>query len=287
MNTHTLEVDARNFQSEVAEKSQQIPVLLEFYAENAPPQYAEDCAEASLVLGRLVAEYQGKFILARVNIQANPQLVQQLGVRVLPTLKLIFQGQIAQEQAGPIEEPRLRSILDQLTQSPMERVREELDQLLAQGNRHQAIEMLQQAIAEEPKNYGLHAELSDLFVLEGRLAVAREILAALPEDTEGINKPRNRLAFIDEAEALPAAADLALQIEAAPDNLQPAYELAIRLIAEGKIEQALEALLGILKKDKLWADERARKTMIKVFDMLGKGDELATSYRRKMFTFLH
>ncbi len=283
---HTVEINVQNFQSAVTEKSRQTPVLLEFYAEGT-----EECVKASTVLGRLVAEYQGKFILARVNIQENPQIVQQLGIRTVPTVKIIFQGQIAQEQVGPIDEPRLRSILEQLTISPMERIREQIDLLLAQGDRLQAINMLQQVIIEEPKNYGLHAELGDLLIQEGQVAEARKILAALPEDTEGINKPRNRLAFIDEAETIPAITELESKIEATNDegqlHLQLSYQLAIRLIVDDRIEQGLEALLSILKKDKLWEDELARKTMIKVFNMLGKGDELATAYRRKMFAFLH
>ena len=308
MNTsaHSIEINVQNFPSEVVEKSQQIPVLLEFYAEAA-----QESVAASGLLSRLVAEFQGKFILARVNIQANPQLVQQLGVRQLPTIKLISQGQIALEQAGELNEPQLRNTLEQLTLSPMERIREEIDQLLAQGDRPQAISMLQAVIAEEPKNYGLHAELSDLLIQENQLDEARKILTALPADSEGINKPRNRLAFIDEAETIATASELEAKIAAIDDmaddivddivdetgqgasparlapRLELEYQLAIRLIVDGRIEPALETLLNMLKQDRLWEDEKARKTMLKVFDMLGRGAELATAYRRKMFSFLH
>ena len=308
MNTsaHSIEINVQNFPSEVVEKSQQIPVLLEFYAEAA-----QESVAASGLLSRLVAEFQGKFILARVNIQENPQLVQQLGVRQLPTIKLISQGQIALEQAGELNEPQLRNTLEQLTRSPMERIREEIDQLLAQGDRPQAISMLQAVIAEEPKNYGLHAELSDLLIQENQLDEARKILTALPADSEGINKPRNRLAFIDEAETIATASELEAKIAAIDDivddivdetgqgasparlearlapRLELEYQLAIRLIVDGRIEPALETLLNMLKQDRLWEDEKARKTMLKVFDMLGRGAELATAYRRKMFSFLH
>ncbi len=304
MNTsaHSIEINVQNFPSEVVEKSQQIPVLLEFYAEAA-----QESVAASGLLSRLVAEFQGKFILARVNIQENPQLVQQLGVRQLPTIKLISQGQIALEQAGELNEPQLRNTLEQLTLSPMERIREEIDQLLAQGDRPQAISMLQAVIAEEPKNYGLHAELSDLLIQENQLDEARKILTALPADSEGINKPRNRLAFIDEAETIATASELEAKIAAIDDmadekeqgasparlearlapRLELEYQLAIRLIVDGRIEPALETLLNMLKQDRLWEDEKARKTMLKVFDMLGRGAELATAYRRKMFSFLH
>ena len=142
--TGTVEVDAQNFQTEVVEKSQQVPVLLEFYAEGA-----EQCAPTSVLLRKLVSEYQGKFVLARIEVQKNPQLVQQLQVRALPTIKIIFQGKMAGDMEGPADEQQLRGALDQLTTSPMERVREQIDSLTARGERKQAIQMLQQVIAEE------------------------------------------------------------------------------------------------------------------------------------------
>lgn len=279
---YTVEINAQNFQAEVAEKSQQVPVLLEFYAEGA-----EQCAPTSALLQKLAVEYQGKFALARVEIQQNQQLAQQLGIRALPTIKIIFNGQMAGDIEGPPEEEQLRGALDQLVMSPLERVREQVDFLVAQGDRRQAIAMLQQVIAEEPKNYGLHAELCDLLIQEGQVDDARQILEALPPDTAGLAKPRSRLEFLDLAGDLGSLADLRTRAGAAPDDLQAQFDLAIRLVVEDQVAEALELLLGLLKKDKTWQEELARRTMIMIFDMLGKGDELANSYRRQMFTWLH
>ena len=280
--TYTVEVDAQNFQTEVAEKSQQTPVLLEFYA-----QGAEQCASTSELLSKLVAEYQGKFLLARVDIQQNQQLVQQLQVRSLPTIKIIFQGQMAGDIEGPAEEQQLRSTLDQLTQSPLERVREQIDYLLAQGERGQAIQMLQEVIAQEPSNFPLHVELCDLLIMEGQVDDARKILAGLPAETEGIDKPKSRLEFIELAGDLGTLDELKSAVEATADDLQVRFNYAIKLIVEDQVEASLEELLQIMIADKTWQEELARTTMIKVFNMLGKGNELATSYRRKMFTYLH
>ena len=96
--SNVIEVSAQNFQDEVLEKSKQIPVFLEFYADGAEPSMA-----LAPVLRKLADEYQGKFLLARVDIQQNPQIVQQLGVRTLPTIKIIFQGQMVQDLEGPQE----------------------------------------------------------------------------------------------------------------------------------------------------------------------------------------
>jgi putative thioredoxin len=280
--SHVIEVSIENFQSEVAEKSKQVPVLLEFYADSAEPSQ-----QLAPVLRRLADEYQGKFLLARVDIQQNQQLVQQLGVRTLPTLKIVFQGQMVENLEGQIEEARLRQVLDQVTMSPLERVREQLAVFLADGDRHNAIEMLKQVIEGEPKNYVLQTELCDLLILEGRADEAKQILAGLPPDCEGISKPRNRLDFLDAASPLDTVAELTSQMQADTENLQLRLDLATVLVADDQIEPALEQLLDILKKDREWQDQVARKTMIRIFELLGKGDELATAYRRKMFTFLH
>jgi len=280
VNPNIIEVTVQTFQTEVLEASQQKPVLLEFYSEGA-----EQSAALAVTLRKLADEYQGKFLLARVDVQQNSQIVQQLGVRTLPTIKVISQGQIAHEMEGQQEEVQLREMLDQLTMSPIEQIRAQITLLVSQGDRSGAIEMLQQAIAGEPANYGLHVELSDLLIMESRADEARQILSGLPPETEGIAKPQNRLKFIDRAAELPELA--VLQSKVSDQDLQSQYDLAIRLIVDDQIEAALEALLVVLKKDKEFEDQIARKTMIEVFELLGKGDLTATAYRRKMFSFLH
>ena len=282
ISSNIVDVTAENFQSVVAEQSQNTPVLLEFYADGA-----EQCAETSALLARLADEYQGKFILGRIEVQQNPQIVQQLGIRALPTIKIIFQGQMAGDIEGPADETQLRGALEQLTMSPMDRVREQIDLLVMQGERGQAIEMLQQVIAEEPKNFALHVELCDLLILEGQVDDARQILAAVPQDTAGIEKPKSRLELLDLAGELGQLAELESLVASEPENLQAKFDLAIRLAVEDRIEAGLDSLLDVMKADKEWEDELARKTMIQIFNMLGKGNEIATAYRRKMFSLLH
>ena len=277
-----VDVTVENFQSVVGEQSKTTPVLLEFYAEGA-----EQCASTSALLQKLAAEYAGKFILGRVEVQQNPQIVQQLGIKALPTIKIIFQGQMAGDIEGPAEEQQLRGALDQITMSPMERVREQVDLLVLQGERQQAIKMLREVIAEEPNNFGLHVELCDLLILEGETNDARQILEAIPQDTVGIEKPRSRLEFLDLAGDLGQLSELQARVSAEPENLRARFELAIRLVVEDRTEEGLDVLLDLMKADREWEDELARKTMIKIFNMLGKGNEIAVAYRRKMFSLLH
>jgi putative thioredoxin len=284
MNTspHIINVSMEDFQAAVVEKSKQVPVLLEFYADEAQPS-----RELTPVLMRLAESFQGKFILARVNIAENQPLVQQLGIRTLPTLKLIVNGQVAKDLEGPQDESNLRELLEQLTQSSMDRVRDQIKMLVAAGDREQAITLLQQVIAEEPKNYGLHTELCDLLIMVGRTDEARQILAALPQDAEGIAKPTNRLEFLELAADIGSMEALIEKATTEVGNTQARFDLAIGQIVEDAIEAALENLLAILQEDREFGDDLARLTMIKVFELLGKGDPLAAQYRRRMFNAMH
>ena len=279
---HVFDVSVQNFNSEVAERSQKTPVLLEFYAEGA-----EQSQETAALLARLAVEYDGQFLLGRVDIQRSPELVQQLQVRTLPTVKVVFQGQIVQNLEGPLPESQLRELLDQLTMSPVERIRAQVDELLEQGDRPAAIQLLQQLIAEEPGNHGIAVELADLLIMEGDIDQAQTMLRGLPDDAEGISKPRNRIAFIEEAASLSSVLELSQSVAGDVDNLRLRYELAVAQVSDDQVEAALENLLVMLQKDRDFEDELARKTMIRIFELLGKGDEIATRYRRKMFTFLH
>ena len=278
-----LEVSLENFQTEVVDKSQQVPVLLEFYADQA-----EQCLSTSAVLRKLVSEYQGKFALRRVEVQKNSQLVQQMQIRALPTIKMVHQGQVAGGIDGPVDENQLKEALDQLTMSPLERVREEIDNLISGGERPKAIAMLKDVIADEPSNFALHVELCDLLIIEDRIPEAREILEGLPADSEGIARPKSRLEFIDMAKELDDLDSLLIKLDSSEeDNYQLKLDVAIKLVISDRVEESLKILLSIVQADRMWQEEKARKTMIKIFDLLGKGNELATRFRRKMFALLH
>ena len=277
-----VDVSAGNFQTDVVEKSMQMPVLLEFYAESAEPS-----RQLSIVLRQLAGEYQGKFLLARVDVQSNAQLVQQLGIRTLPSIKVISQGKMVQDLEGPQDAQALRSLLDQLTLSPMDRIREQINSLLADRQRSRAIEMLQQMVSREPQNYGLQVELCDLLIMEDRGDEAKQMLSLIPGDTAGIEKPESRLEFNSLVADLPSIVELQSGVEENGNDLQLQLHLAYRLIVDDQMEAALDLLLSILQIDRDWEEQKARTTMIKVFNLLGKGNELATRYRRKLFTFLH
>ena len=213
--------------------------------------------------------------------------MQQLGVRTLPTLKLIVDGQMAQSLEGPQEEAELRRVLDESTMTQLEQVRARIDQLLEIGDRDGAIVMLQDAIAAEPANFGLHTELCDLLIMSGRSGEAEQILESLPEDAPGIERPKHRLHFIKLAADLAPLIELESAVAANETDLPARYALALALVVDDQIDRALEQLLEMMRIDRTYDEELPRTTMIKVFDLLGKGNPTVAAYRRKMFALLH
>lgn len=271
-----------NFQSEVIERSRAAPVLLLFWTEQAPPS-----VDAKRQLEALVGRYGGKALLGLVDVAQDPTLAQHLGVRGLPSLRVIKDGQIAGQLEGPQPEQALRALLDQLTLSPGDRIKAQVAQLLEQGDFSAALRALRQAIGEEPSNPAFRVELADLLARQGDLKGARAALADVPVDAEDRERPQTRLELAEEAAGLPRPSALAERLQANPDDLEARYQLAVLEAAQGNLEAALEQAMHILRADRSFRDDLGRKTMIRVFAVLGKGSALASRYRRQMFNFMH
>ena len=275
-------VTSQTFQAQVIDRSQQLPVIVLFWAEQAAP-----AAEARSTLERLVGQYQGKVVLALVDVAEDQGLAQQLRVTGLPSIRVVKDGQLIEQLEGPQAEATLTALLDQLTQSSGDLLRDQLAELLAAGDFSRALEILQQAIKEEPHNQTFRVELVDVLVRQGELIDARQVLAAIPEETPDRQRPEYRLAIAEEAAELPDAKTLAIACEAEPDNLELCYQLAIVLANAGEFQTALDHAMSILQRDREFMDDIGRTTMIRIFALLGKGSELTGQYRRRMFNFMH
>ncbi|MEE8078984.1 MAG: tetratricopeptide repeat protein [Pseudomonadales bacterium] len=275
-------VTSQTFQAQVIDRSQQLPVIVLFWAEQAAP-----AAEARSTLERLVGQYQGKVVLALVDVAEDQGLAQQLRVTGLPSIRVVKDGQLIEQLEGPQAEATLTALLDQLTRSSGDLLRDQLAELLAAEDFSRALEILQQAIKEEPHNQTFRVELADVLVQQGELIDARQVLAAIPEETPDRQRPEYRLAIAEEAAELPDAKTLAIAYEAEPDNLELCYQLAIVLAHAGEFQTALDHAMSILQRDREFMDDVGRTTMIRIFAILGKGSELTGQYRRRMFNFMH
>ena len=280
--SYVFDVSPETFQTEVVEKSQQTPVLILFWADQVPPS-----VDTRRTLETLVARQQGKVLLGLVDVARDQTLAQHLRVQGLPSLRVVQGGQLAHQLDGPQAETTLQNLIDELTLSPAESLRGALEQLLATGDYDRALQMLHQAVAEEPQNLAFKVELADVLLLTGAADDARQLLAEIPEDTEQRERPQTRLEVLEEAAEMPQLAELQAAGQRNPDDLELRYQLAVRLAAAGDYPQALDNAMAVLQADRTFRDDIGRLTMIRIFNLLGKGSDVAASYRRRMFAFMH
>ncbi|MEM7219463.1 MAG: tetratricopeptide repeat protein [Pseudomonadota bacterium] len=274
--------DMQNFQTDVIERSREAPVVILFWAEQMP-----ESVEARQALEREVAARPGKLLLALADVAVDPSLAQQLRVQALPSVRVVKDGQLVDQVDGPQTAAQWSELCDRLTLSSADLLRDQLGHFIATRDFDSALAMLQQAINEEPGNQAFRVELADVFVLQGKLDDARTVLAQLGDDAPEVARPRARLLLADEAADLGSVDALLAGVAADDDDLAAKYSASVALAAADRLEEALELALDILMADRKFRDDIGRLTMLRYFDLLPKGSPLASSYRRRMFNFMH
>jgi putative thioredoxin len=276
------DVTAKNFQADVIERSRQLPVVVLFWADQLPP-----AKDARRVLETLAGQYGGKFVLALSDVSRDQSLAQHLRVQGLPAIRVIQDGQLVDQMEGPQGERALRAMLDRLTMTSGELLREQLDGVLASGDYGTALTMLKQALAAEPNNPAFKLEYADVLLLSGDLDQARTVLATIPEGTEGRERPLTRLQMMEEAAGMGELEDIEAGLTKNPDDLELRYQAAVVQAVRDDYEGALNHAMHILQKDRKFRDDIGRTTLVRIFALLPKGSELAKSYRRRMFALMH
>ncbi|MFK0572136.1 co-chaperone YbbN [Endozoicomonas sp.] len=287
MNEQSFVVDVTeaNIQ-EVLQQSVEQPVLLYIGMESDPV-----CSQQLSILESLVATYQGKLILARVQAEKEQalaqQLVNQLQVRALPGQVILHKGKPVQVFSGPQTEDVLREVLDPLTMSPADMIRQQVEALMAEGEAGQALDMLQNILRDEPDNHALQVLQVNLLLELGRIDEARQLMSVLPVDAEGIAQPKAKLSFYEMVADAPVRNELEARLAEDDNDHEARYQLAIRLVIADESEEALEQLLTIVRRDREFREDGARLLMLTVFDQLGQGDSIAKRYRVKLFGLMH
>jgi len=281
-NSLVFPTDPQSFQADVIERSNEVPVIVLFWAEQMPETLA-----ARDFLDTQVNARAGKVLLALVDVAADQSLAQHLQVQTLPSIRVVKDGQLLEQIDGPQPEEALSALCDRLTLSSAEVLKEQLAYLLETQDFDGALAILKRAIEEEPGNAAFRVELADVLILQGSLAEAESVLSGISDETPDVSRPRNRLSFAQEAADLSDLDVLTQQLASKPDDLEIQYSLAVRHVAENRIEEALECALEILCADRKFRDDIGRLTMLRIFELLPKGDPLGTSFRRRMFNFMH
>ena len=282
---YIITVNAQNFTTAVIEKSRQVPVLVDFWAAWCAP-----CKIILPVLTKLADEYQGKFILAKVNTDEEQQLAAQYGIRSIPTLKLFRHEQVVEDIMGAQPESVLRDLIDRYCERPADKFRSQAAAAHLSGNTEQAITLLEQAREIEPSYYQIQLDLAKILIDVKRFEEAQQLLKDLPVNVQmepEVNELIAHLTFATVANEAPAMATLEQALVVNPNDHQARYQLSAYQILGGDYETAMEHLLELMRRDRGFGDDAGRKGLVAIFTLLGNQDPIVSRYRSKMSSLLY
>lgn len=268
-----VDVNEADFEYEVIAYSAEVPVVVDFWATWCAP-----CRMLGPLLEKLAEESHGSFRLARLDVDANPNLARRFNVRSIPAVKAFRNGQVVAEFTGALPEPRVREFLEKLAPSTGSLAMEKGLSLLDLQDAEGAEQAFQEVLDEEPDNAQAMLGLSKALLLQGRGIEADEILNSITDD--GIFSQVQNLKPLAEALAELEFAEPLDVLEAEP--LEAAYDRSLRLVTRGNLEAAMDGFLDILRQDKRFKDGAARKMMVALLELLGEKNEQTGQYRREL-----
>ncbi len=278
----------QTFVKDVIEESKHQPVLVDFWAPWCGP-----CKQLTPILEKTVKAAKGKVKLVKMNIDDHPQIPGQLGIQSIPAVIAFVNGQPADGFMGALPESQVVAFLERLTKDRIGGEAKDLlkaaDTALAEGDAAGAAELYAQLLAEDAANVAALAGLARSYVATGALDQAKQTLALVPEakhNDSAVAAARAALELAEQAKTLGPVTELEQKVAANPLDHQARFDLALALNGKGQRRDALEHLISIVKRDRKWNDDGARKQLVQFFDAWGPADEATIEGRKQLSSIL-
>ncbi|NWA26517.1 thioredoxin [Pseudomonas gingeri] len=276
-----------DFDQSVIENSFHKPVLVDFWAEWCAP-----CKALMPMLQQIAESYQGELLLAKVDCDAEQDIVARFGIRSLPTVVLFKDGQPVDGFAGAQPESAVRTMLEPHVQMPPPAVADPLEQaeaLFAEGRMGDAEALLKVLLGEDNSNAKALILYGRCLAERGELGEAQAVLDAVKSDEHkaALAGAKAQLTFLRQAADLPEVADLKARLAQNPQDDEAVYQLAVQQLSRQQYEAALDGLLKLFIRNRSYSEGLPHKTLLQVFDLLGNDHPLVTTYRRRLFAALY
>ena len=271
---YIIDVSEADFQYQVLEYSQKVPVVVDFWAEWCIP-----CRTLGPLLEQLTEEAQGNFRLAKLNVDQNQNLARQFNVRSIPSVKAFRNGRVQAEFTGAQQESKIREFIRAIAPSDVELTLEKAQSFMQQKQFKSAASTFQQVLEKMPKQPSALLGLAKCDIIQGEFISVLNILRSFPASQEFSHAQL----LMPLAIALERNQDLR---EWSNSPLDAAYSRSLSLITRGNYPAAFDGLLDILREDKKYKNDEARQVVIAMFELLGEDSELTRQYRRELASVL-
>ncbi|HEY6256388.1 MAG TPA: thioredoxin [Xanthobacteraceae bacterium] len=278
----------QTFVKDVIEESKRQPVLVDFWAEWCGP-----CKQLGPVLEKVVRAAKGKVKLVKMDIDKHPAIPGQLGIQSIPAVFAFANGQPVDGFMGALPEAQVTAFVERLTKDRIGGEEQDLlkaaDAALAQGNPASAADLYAQVLAEDAANVAALAGLARSYLATGAIEQAKQTLAMVPEakrNEAAVAAARAALELAEQAKAVGPINELEQKVNANPLDHQARFDLAVAMNSKDRRREAVDHLIEIVRRDRKWNDDGARKQLVQFFEAWGGSDEATVEGRKRLSSIL-